>query len=375
MPDQIDTRGRVLVVDDDYLMRLAVEGVLSVDFEVKTASNVTEALSALADAEFDVVVTDYEMPGGSGLDLMRSVETKFPNVMVIMLTGHVEVADVRQAESVQGLIRVLSKPYDPPRLIRWVANTVKLAQMRRATNQLTSSNRLPRHGVVLKVTYPHETAEDLLTDLNLRGAFVRTDRDLMIGQGLNFYISFPGMPEPIPLEAIVRRRINGSTGRGVGVTFRNLSSGTLRQLERLLSCWSSNPNTLLGPLRLAILETEPALRAAYEKHLSALGSDGSKHGRLDLVWASNTSTFLGQVSEQHTHLAIANADGLDGTVAKWVSRLRAAPGCDRLPLVLLCETAQALPAPDALAMYVQKPVAIENIVRTLGTLLSCGLVR
>ncbi len=74
--DQTDTRGRVLVVEDDPSMRLAVEGALSIDFEVKTASNVTEALSALADDEFDVVVTDYEMPGGSGLDLMRWVETK-----------------------------------------------------------------------------------------------------------------------------------------------------------------------------------------------------------------------------------------------------------------------------------------------------------
>lgn len=135
-----DGPGRVLVVDDDPRMRFSVEGILELEFVVTTADSVASAKAALRAQEFDVVLTDYEMPGGSGLDLVRLVNAEYPGVMVILLTGHPD-AEVARSESTQAIVRVLTKPYDAKRLISWIASTVKLARMSRMTSNLSKSRR------------------------------------------------------------------------------------------------------------------------------------------------------------------------------------------------------------------------------------------
>lgn len=129
-------RGRVLVVDDDPAMRTSLEAILGFDFAVTTAQSVALAEEALAAAQFDVVLTDYEMPGASGLDLVKMVNTRYPGVMVILLTGYANIAELQTSETVQSIARVLSKPFDAKRLISWVTTTVKLARMSQATSRI-----------------------------------------------------------------------------------------------------------------------------------------------------------------------------------------------------------------------------------------------
>ena len=136
---QAAERGRVLIVDDDPSTRVSLEGLLAMEHDVETVGSLDEALAALERAPVDVVLTDYEMPGGTGLELLSAIKEKHPNTMAIMLTGHPELAEVRAAEAEASTARVLAKPYDPKRLLRWVTTTVQLARLRQATNAL-------RHG-------------------------------------------------------------------------------------------------------------------------------------------------------------------------------------------------------------------------------------
>ncbi len=138
-----NARGRVLVVDDDAAVRFSVEGVLGLEFDVQGAASVDEALMRLQQADFDVVLSDYRMPGRSGLDLLRTVTERYPDVMVILLTGHPDLTELQNPANVQAVVRVLSKPYDPKRLLHWVSSTVKLSRMRRLTNAI-GRMRAPR---------------------------------------------------------------------------------------------------------------------------------------------------------------------------------------------------------------------------------------
>ena len=132
MTEKETTRGRVLVVDDDEAARESLQAVLELECEVLTAANTTEADEALQRAQVDVVVTDHDMPGRTGLEWLGAMRRSHPAVMVILLTGHPDIADFKNAERSQEVVRVMRKPYDPKRLVQLVRNTVKLSRTGRA---------------------------------------------------------------------------------------------------------------------------------------------------------------------------------------------------------------------------------------------------
>jgi DNA-binding NtrC family response regulator len=137
----LEPAGRILVVDDDPATRASLNGLLAADFVVHTVASVAEALYVLPTDTFDVVLTDYEMPGANGLALAETVNREFPGVMVILLTGHPDLSAVKRAETNRTVARVLSKPYDPRRLLSWLHSTVKLARMSRMTARLAEATR------------------------------------------------------------------------------------------------------------------------------------------------------------------------------------------------------------------------------------------
>jgi CheY-like chemotaxis protein len=68
-------RGRVLVVDDDAIIRDLLTAILEPQgFEVQTAANGPAALAAFHVEPFDVILTDFQMPGMSGLELAAEVQ-------------------------------------------------------------------------------------------------------------------------------------------------------------------------------------------------------------------------------------------------------------------------------------------------------------
>lgn len=87
-------RIRVLLVDDEGDFRNSLLKVLNRrGLEVKGASCGLEALQALEEEGFDVVVLDMMMPGINGLDTLRLIKSRWPRTEVILLTalGSVEM--------------------------------------------------------------------------------------------------------------------------------------------------------------------------------------------------------------------------------------------------------------------------------------------
>ena len=79
---------RILVVDDDRAVRSVLTRLLTADgYEVATAGNAREALTLLAGYEFALLLSDINMPGGSGIELIRAVAAAYPEVAAVMMTG------------------------------------------------------------------------------------------------------------------------------------------------------------------------------------------------------------------------------------------------------------------------------------------------
>jgi CheY-like chemotaxis protein len=79
---------KILVVDDnEMLCRLACDILRTEGYRAVPASNAAEALQALEEQEFDLLVTAFQMPSISGLDLARTVRARNPHFPVIVMTA------------------------------------------------------------------------------------------------------------------------------------------------------------------------------------------------------------------------------------------------------------------------------------------------
>ena len=99
----------VLVVEDEFLIRMVLAGALSDNgYDVIEAGNALEAVAILGQRKIDAVVTDVDMPGGfSGLDLARMISSSHVNVPVIITSGGHRL----RAEDLPGNAVFVPKPY------------------------------------------------------------------------------------------------------------------------------------------------------------------------------------------------------------------------------------------------------------------------
>ena len=83
MPQQI------LVIDDEKIVCSMVQRILTQEgYEVETFTDSTQALERIREKEFDLVITDLKMENVDGMDILKEVNTLYPEAKVIMLTAY-----------------------------------------------------------------------------------------------------------------------------------------------------------------------------------------------------------------------------------------------------------------------------------------------
>lgn len=112
--------GRILVVDDDPdILKLAEKVLTSAGHTVFVAEDAMRAVDWLNHIEFDLLLSDANMPHYSGFDLVNTVrnDAKFVNMAIAMLTGLRERKDVERAAKM-GVDDYIVKPLDPLLLVQ-----------------------------------------------------------------------------------------------------------------------------------------------------------------------------------------------------------------------------------------------------------------
>ena len=83
-----DQRANILVVDDDTAVRLFLSELLTdAGYKVRCAKNGLDALANLRNATPDIILSDINMPGMSGTELMSLVRLLFPKIKLIAMSG------------------------------------------------------------------------------------------------------------------------------------------------------------------------------------------------------------------------------------------------------------------------------------------------
>src|SRR5688572_30204376 len=83
-----ERRGTVLVADDDADVRHILARVIGAHgYEVHVVSNGDEAVRAFEERAFDLVLSDIDMPGRNGIELLRAIRERDLDVPVVLITG------------------------------------------------------------------------------------------------------------------------------------------------------------------------------------------------------------------------------------------------------------------------------------------------
>jgi CheY-like chemotaxis protein len=110
-------RKRLLVVDDEAIIRMVFKDLMGKECDVIEAQTAEEAIELLRVGPYDLIVTDKNLPGLSGLDLAQEARKADPNSRVIIMTGYPSLVTAQQALEL-GVIDYLLKPFDEIREVR-----------------------------------------------------------------------------------------------------------------------------------------------------------------------------------------------------------------------------------------------------------------
>ena len=103
----------ILIVDDEKNIRLTLSSALeALNISADTASTGEEALQKLAEKSFKLMLLDLKLPGMDGLEVLRQVNDKYPEMKVIMITAYGSIEVAVEAMRI-GAVDFLQKPFDP----------------------------------------------------------------------------------------------------------------------------------------------------------------------------------------------------------------------------------------------------------------------
>lgn len=139
------TQGRVLVVEDETaavrVMTLALERE---KFEVRAVGEASLALAMVDELKPDVIVADYLLPGMDGMELLRYLQRRSPDLPIVIVTGHGDERLATEAMKL-GAFDYLPKPLDYEEMTRVLRRAIEMRRLRteiRASRVSTTPSRI-----------------------------------------------------------------------------------------------------------------------------------------------------------------------------------------------------------------------------------------
>jgi len=104
-------REQVLVVDDEEDLRKAIVDILTLDgFDVDQAGSAEESAEKLSQTVYDVLITDHNLPGKTGVELLEESLVRYPEIIGIIITGYGTIETAVNAMK-KGAYNYLTKPF------------------------------------------------------------------------------------------------------------------------------------------------------------------------------------------------------------------------------------------------------------------------
>jgi len=120
----------LLVVEDEPVVLSAIKRILQQEkFRIDEALNVDSALEKLMISKYRLIMTDLLLPKKSGLELLQSIEEKYPEIPVIIITGYATLENALKSFKL-GSFDFIAKPFDIEALLGVVQRGLKYSRAR-----------------------------------------------------------------------------------------------------------------------------------------------------------------------------------------------------------------------------------------------------
>ncbi len=127
---------KILITEDDHVQREIIADILiRAGYAATGAASGLEAVEALEDDAFDMLLTDLSMPGMDGLELLRHAKRLRPDIEVVVMTAYATVATAVTAMK-EGATDYLEKPFDKDELLVVAARALERGDLRVQNRQL-----------------------------------------------------------------------------------------------------------------------------------------------------------------------------------------------------------------------------------------------
>lgn len=127
----------VLIVDDEAPIREALRRALQRQpYQVLEAGCASEAFSLLETQPVDLVLSDYNMPDMTGLELLRQLSLRAPHTIRVLLTGQIEMRQVLEAIDQEVIFHFLHKPWHQSDLLLLIRHGLRHREVLRENERL-----------------------------------------------------------------------------------------------------------------------------------------------------------------------------------------------------------------------------------------------
>ena len=131
----------ILVVDDEVRSQEALHRTLEEDFEVFCASGADEGMAILEREQLSsgirIVLCDQRMPGTTGVQFLKEVRDRWPDIVRIILSGYTDAEDIITGVNEAGIWQYLLKPWQPEQLLLTLQRAAEVWRLQQENQRLS----------------------------------------------------------------------------------------------------------------------------------------------------------------------------------------------------------------------------------------------
>lgn len=131
----------VLVIDDEVRSQEALRRTLEEDFDVLCASSADEGMALLereqATAAIRIILCDQRMPGTTGVQFLKEVRNRWPDIVRIILSGYTDAEDIISGVNEAGIWQYLLKPWQPEQLLLTLQRAAEVWRLQQENQRLS----------------------------------------------------------------------------------------------------------------------------------------------------------------------------------------------------------------------------------------------
>ena len=130
------SRETILVVDDsEFILEFLTELLGNQGFTVLVAPNGADAIETLESEHVDLLLTDLIMPGIGGMELVKHVHERYPNIISVVMTGYASIETAREA-IVYGALDYVFKPFKSAEIMAAIEGSLERVRLRQENSRL-----------------------------------------------------------------------------------------------------------------------------------------------------------------------------------------------------------------------------------------------